>query len=311
MTTHPLMAQRLAPDAFPGAIAPHVSFEFFPPKTEAMERTLWQTVQRLAPLGPRFMSVTYGAGGATRDRTHATVSRIQREAGVPAAAHLTCVNATRGQVDDIARNYWQAGIRHIVALRGDPPVGDGGVAGTYVPTPGGYAYAADLVAGLKAVADFEISVAAYPESHPDAASAEADLDHLKRKVDAGADRAITQFFFDPEVFLHFRDRAAAAGITVPIVPGILPVTNYANALRFAKMCGTDVPQWLVRQFDGLDDDPATRQLVAAMVAGQQCQILRTHGVRLFHFYTLNRADLSYAICHTLGIRPATGELESE
>ena len=308
MIAQPLMAKRLAPDAFPGAVAPDVSFEFFPPKTAAMEATLWQTVQRLAPLAPRFMSVTYGAGGATRDRTHATVNRIQREAGIPAAAHLTCVDATREEVDDIARAYWQAGIRHIVALRGDPPAAD---AGVYTPTPGGYAYAADLVAGLKAVADFEISVAAYPEVHPDATSAATDLDNLRRKVDAGADRAITQFFFDPEVFLRFRDRAAGAGINVPMVPGILPVTNYANALRFAKMCGTDVPAWLVRQFDGLDDDPATRQLVAAMVAGQQCQILRTHGVRLFHFYTLNRADLSYAICHTLGLRPAAAELEPD
>jgi methylenetetrahydrofolate reductase (NADPH) len=276
-----------------------VSFEFFPPKTEKMEAALWRTVERLAPLSPAFVSVTYGAGGSTRQRTHATVTRIVAETSLAAAAHLTCVAATRDEIDDIARRYWNSGIRHIVALRGDPPDG----ATRYEPTPGGYAYAADLVAGLRRVADFEVSVAAYPERHPEAASAEADLDNLKRKIDAGATRAITQFFFDTEVFLRFRDRVAAAGIDVPLVPGIMPVTSFANVCRFAGMCGASVPAWLGETFEGLDDDPETRQLVAATVASEQCQKLAAHGVRNFHFYTLNRAELSYAICHRLGLRP--------
>jgi methylenetetrahydrofolate reductase (NADPH) len=264
-----------------------------------MEAALWRTVERLAPLSPAFVSVTYGAGGSTRQRTHATVTRIVAETSLAAAAHLTCVAATRDEIDDIARRYWNSGIRHIVALRGDPPDG----ATRYEPTPGGYAYAADLVAGLRRVADFEVSVAAYPERHPEAASAEADLDNLKRKIDAGATRAITQFFFDTEVFLRFRDRVAAAGIDVPLVPGIMPVTSFANVCRFAGMCGASVPAWLGETFEGLDDDPETRQLVAATVASEQCQKLAAHGVRNFHFYTLNRAELSYAICHRLGLRP--------
>lgn len=279
-----------------------VSFEFFPPKTEKAEAALWRTVERLAPLAPDFVSVTYGAGGTTRARTHDTVARIVSETGLSAAAHLTCVAATREEIDAVARQYWDAGIRHIVALRGDPPDG----VARYQPTPGGYAYAADLVAGLRDVADFEISVAAYPETHPEAHSAEADLDNLKRKVDAGATRAITQFFFDNADFLRFRDRVAAAGIDVPLVPGIMPVTNFKNVCRFAGMCGAGIPDWLGAAFDGLDDDPDTRQLVAASVACEQVQSLVAHDVRNFHFYTLNRAELSYAICHRLGLRPVDG-----
>ena len=277
-----------------------VSFEFFPPKTEAMEKTLWNSIRRLAPLGPRFVSVTYGAGGSTRERTHATVVRILRETALTPAAHLTCVDATREEIDEVARAYWDAGVRHIVALRGDPPEQSGG----YRPTPGGYAYAADLVAGLKRVADFEISVAAYPEVHPQAQSPEADLDNLKRKLDAGADRAITQYFFGAEAFLRFLDRARAAGIEAPIVPGILPVLNFAQVAKFSAMCGTTVPGWMEGLFAGLDDDPGTRQLVAATVAAEQCRLIHAHGINEFHFYTLNRADLSYAIAHILGLRPA-------
>lgn len=282
-----------------GFAAPQVSFEFFPPQSEEMMQKLWATVERLAPLAPRFVSVTYGAGGSTRSRTHATVTRIAAETGLTVAAHLTCVDATREEIDEVANDYWQAGIRHIVALRGDPPDRDR----RFRPTPNGYAYAVDLVAGLKAVADFEISVAAYPETHPEAPNPQFDIDNLKAKVDAGASRAITQFFFDPEVFLRFRDCAAANGIMVPIVPGIMPVTNFSSVKRFAGLCGASVPAWLGRNFDGLDDDFETRKLVAATVAGQQCQYLQTHGVEDFHFYTLNRADLSYAICHMLGLRP--------
>jgi methylenetetrahydrofolate reductase (NADPH) len=283
--------------AKPGDVA--VSFEFFPPKTEQAEQSLWTCVERLAPLGPAFFSVTYGAGGTTRERTHDTVVRIRKETDIPPAAHLTCVGASRAEIDAVARRYWDAGIRHIVALRGDPPPGAGG----YQPHPGGYAHASDLVKGLKAVADFEISVAAFPEVHPEAVSAEADLDNLKRKVDAGASRAITQFFFDIDVFLRFRDRARAAGISVPIVPGILPVTNVARVKQFSDVCGTKVPVWLDGVLAGLDDDPETRILVAATVAAEQCRMLRANGIREFHFYTLNRANLSYAICHILGVRP--------
>nr|WP_170284269.1 methylenetetrahydrofolate reductase [Roseospira marina] len=276
-----------------------VSFEFFPPKTDKMAESLWAAVKRLEPLDPAFVSVTYGAGGSTRERTHETVTRIARETALKPAAHLTCVDATREEVDTVARQYWDAGIRHIVALRGDAPDSDG----VYRPTPGGYAFAADLVAGLKKVADFEVSVAAYPEPHPEASSAEADLDNLKRKVDAGATRAITQFFFDVDVFNRFRDRAAAAGITVPIVPGILPVSNFTTVTKFAGMCGASIPQWMAETFDGLDDDAETRKMVAAMVAAQQCRGLAAAGADQFHFYTLNRADLTYAICHVLGVRP--------
>lgn len=278
-----------------------VSFEFFPPKTEKMHENLLAAVHRLAPLAPRFMSVTYGAGGTTRERTHDTVTQIQREAGIPAAAHLTCVAATREEVDAVARSYWDAGIRHIVALRGDPPEGES----TYVPHPGGYAFAVDLVAGLKKVADFEISVAAYPEGHPQATSLDADLDNLKRKIDAGATRAITQYFFEADTYRRFMDRVAAAGITVPVVPGILPVTNFATVVRFSEACGAAVPAWLHKRFEGLDDDPETRKLVAATTATELCEDLQRDGVKHFHFYTLNRADLTYAICHVLGLRPAT------
>jgi len=276
-----------------------VSFEFFPPKTEKMAESLWTAVKRLEPLDPAFVSVTYGAGGSTRERTHETVARIARETTLKAAAHLTCVDATRAEVDEVARQYWDAGIRHIVALRGDAPDSDG----VYRPTPGGYDFACDLVYGLKKVANFEISVAAYPEVHPEAKSAEADLDNLKRKIDAGATRAISQFFFDVDVFDRFRDRAAAAGITVPIVAGILPIANFATAVRFAGMCGANIPKWMHELFDGLDDDPETRKLVAAMVAAEQCRALAATGAEDFHFYTLNRADLAYAICHALGVRP--------
>lgn len=276
-----------------------VSFEFFPPKTEKMQTKLWTAIERLAPLQPRFVSVTYGAGGSTRERTHDTVVRIQKETDLVSAAHLTCVGASRGEVDEVARRYWDAGIHHIVALRGDPPGGEE----AYAPHPDGYDYASDLVTGLKNVADFEISVAAYPETHQDATSAEADLDNLKRKIDAGATRAITQLFFDPDVYFRFQDRAAAAGITVPIVPGLMPVTHFAQNANFAKKTGTSVPQWMYGLFEGLDDDPGTRELVSASLAVEQVKRLVTGGVSEFHFYTLNRADLSYAICHVLGIRP--------
>ncbi len=288
------------PPALPGN-PPAVSFEFFPPKSEKMEAQLWAAIERLEPLGPRFVSVTYGAGGSTRERTHRTVARIRRETGLEPAAHLTCVGADRAEIEAVAGAYQAAGIRHIVALRGDAPEGDG----QYTPHPGGYAYAADLVAGLKAMGGFEISVAAYPETHPDAANADSDLDNLKRKIDAGATRAITQFFFDPAVSFRFVDRARAAGITVPIVPGILPVTNFGQMTRFAAMCGAAVPSWLALAFDGLDDDPETRRLVAMSVAFDQCRRLRAGGADEFHFYTLNRAELTYAICHMLGLRPRT------
>ena len=281
---------------------PSVSFEFFPPKTEKMEQSLWQAIQRLAPLGPSFVSVTYGAGGSTRERTHNTVTRIQKETGIPAAAHFTCVGATREEIDAIARTYWDAGIRHLVALRGDPPETEGGVGGRYVPHPGGYAYAADLVAGMRKVADFEISVAAYPETHPEAPSAQFDLDNLKRKVDAGATRAITQFFFDNDAYFRFLDRCAAAGITVPIVPGILPITNFARAVEFAGKCGAAMPKRYAETFEGLDSDPETRHLVAATMAAEQCQALQAQGIRDFHFYTLNRSDLTVAICRMLGVK---------
>ena len=279
--------------------APSVSFEFFPPKSDEMAEKLWQAVQRLEPLEPAFVSVTYGAGGGTRTRTHATVRRIKAETRLQAAAHLTCVGATREEVDEVARSYWSGGIRHVVALRGDPPEGQE----TYTPTPGGYRFAADLVAGLKRVADFEISVAAYPEVHPEAESAAADLDNLKRKLDAGATRAITQFFFDNAVFARFLDRAAAAGIDTPIVPGIMPVGNFARIARFAASCGATMPKRLADAFAGLDDDPGARREVALDVAAAQCEGLLAAGVRHIHFYTLNRADLTTAICGRIGIVP--------
>jgi len=277
----------------------NVSFEFFPPATEKAEAALWNCIDRLKPVKPSFVSVTYGAGGSTRERTHDTVVRIARETDLAPAAHLTCVASDKSEIDSIAQRYWNAGVRHIVALRGDVPDSDE----AYAPRPGGYAYASDLVAGLKKRADFEISVAAYPESHPESKSPEADLDNLKRKIDAGANRAITQYFFDPEVFLNFVERARASGIEVPIVPGILPVTNFQQVKKFSALSGTSVPGWLAEQFEGLDDDPETRKLVAASVAAEQCRVLHANGVKDFHFYTLNRADLAYAICHVLGVRP--------
>ncbi len=278
-----------------------VSFEFFPPATEKAEQSLWACVERLAPVKPSFVSVTYGAGGTTRQRTHETVVALAHKSDLSTAAHLTCVGSEKSEIHDIAERYWDAGIRHIVALRGDAPEGDG----SYRPHPDGYAYASDLVVGLKSIADFEISVAAYPEGHPEASSGQADLDNLKRKIDAGASRAITQYFFDPEVYLRFLDRARATGIHVPIIPGILPVTNFKQVCKFSKLSGTAVPDWLAAMFDGLDNDAETRKLVAASVAAEQCRVLHASGVKDFHFYTLNRADLSYAICHMLGVRPAT------
>ena len=276
-----------------------VSFEFFPPKTEAMEKTLWESVETLSPFDPRFVSVTYGAGGTTRERTHNTVARIARETPIAVAAHLTCVDATKAEIDAVAEEYWAAGVRHIVALRGDPPrAGE-----KYATHPGGYQNAADLVAGLRKLHPFEISVAAYPECHPDSPDASHDLDNLKRKIDAGANRAITQFFFEADTFLRFRDAAAAAGIDAEIVPGIMPVMSFAAVQKMSAMCGTAVPGWMERLFDGLDDRPAARQLVSATLAAELCRNLYAGGVRQFHFYTLNRAELSYAICHLLGVRP--------
>ena len=276
---------------------PALSFEFFPPKTEALETQLWSCIRRLEPLAPRFVSVTYGAGGTTQARTHATVSRILAETSLTPAAHLTCVGSTCEEVDEVARSYWDAGVRHIVALRGDVP---GGAA--YVPRDGGYAYATDLVAGLRRVGDFEISVAAYPEIHPTAASAEHDLDNLKRKLDAGATRAITQYFFETDTFLRFLDRALRAGITAPIVPGIMPVSNFTQARRMAKSQGATVPDWLGHLFEGTEEDAEMRRMVAAFVAAEQVRLLQANGVDEFHVYTLNRADLSYAIAHILGVR---------
>ncbi|MDQ3080113.1 MAG: methylenetetrahydrofolate reductase [NAD(P)H] [Pseudomonadota bacterium] len=275
-----------------------VSFEFFPPKSDKMAESLWQSIETLAPLGPRFVSVTYGAGGSTRERTHATVERLVRETDLTPAAHLTCVGASRGEVDDIARSYWDSGVRHIVALRGDPP--EPGLP--YAPHPQGYANAAELVDGLKKVAPFEISVAAYPEVHPDSDCPDSDLDNLIAKIDAGADRAISQFFFSADSFFRFRDRVAARGVDIEIVPGILPVSNVAQTRKFAGQCGAAIPDWMDRLFEGLDDLPAARHLIAATIAGEICGQLYAGGVRQFHFYTLNRAELAYAICHLLGVR---------
>ncbi|HVZ10267.1 methylenetetrahydrofolate reductase [NAD(P)H] [Rhodopila sp.] len=277
---------------------PALSFEFFPPRTEALEQQLWACIQRLAPLRPRFVSVTYGAGGSTQARTHATVARLVRETRLVPAAHLTCVGAVREEVDEVARRYWDAGVRHIVALRGDPPPGS-----TYSPHPGGYPYAVDLVAGLRKVAPFEISVAAYPEVHPAASSPMADLENLKRKLDAGATRAITQYFFDTTTYLRFLDLCLAAGITAPIVPGIMPVSNFAQAARFSAMCGAAVPAWMARLFEGTEEDAETRRMVGMVVAAEQVRLLQANGVDEFHFYTLNRPDLTYAIAHVLGVRP--------
>ncbi len=284
-----------------------VSFEFFPPGDEPMGRQLWECVQRLKPLQPKFVSVTYGADGSTRTRTHECVLRILRETGLVVAPHLTCVGADRRDVLEIAQDYWRRGVRHLVALRGDPPGSQLSAEGRYLPFAGGFAYASDLVAGLSDAGKFEISVAAYPEGHPESAGIEADLENLKRKVAAGASRAITQFFFDTDIFLRYRDRCAAAGIRVPLVPGILPITRFPHMLRFADRCGASVPTWLRQLFDGLDDDPETRRMIAANVAIEQVQRLRRHGVHEFHFYTLNRAELTYAICHALGLRPRLTE----
>jgi len=276
-----------------------VSFEFFPPHSEQMQETLWKSIQRLKSFAPAFVSVTYGADGSTRERTHDVVQRIVNETDLTVAPHLTCVNATRGEIDDIAREYWDMGIRHLVALRGDPPAG----TGKYVPAPGGYDYACDLVAGLKKIADFDISVAAYPEVHPEAPGPDFDLDNLKRKLDAGASRAITQFFFESETFLRFRDRCAAAGIDSALVPGILPITRFAQMTKFAAQCGASVPEWLRERFDGIDDDAEARNAVAADVAIEQVRRLQAEGVEVFHFYTLNRSQLTVAICLALGMRP--------
>ncbi len=274
-----------------------VSFEFFPPHTAKSEEVLWDSIGLLAPLKPKFISVTYGAAGTTRTRTHEIVTHIHEKTGIPAAAHLTCIGATKEEIDGIARKYWESGIRHIVALRGDPPKGE-----AYAPVAGGYEYASDLVAGLKKIAPFEISVAGYPETHPEAANALEDMANLKKKIDAGADRIISQFFMEPELFLSFRDRAVAAGIDVPIVPGILSIINFAKAVEFARTCGTRIPDWVETLFEGLDDQPNTRQLVAATVTAEICRVLYANGVRQFHFYTLNRAEHTLAICHMLGLR---------
>ena len=276
-----------------------VSFEFFPPKTAEMEQALWEAIARLAPLNPNFVSVTYGAGGSTRERTHATVKRILAETMLTPAAHLTCVAATRTDVDAVIAAYAEAGVRHIVALRGDPT---GGVGGRYAPHPGGYRNAAELVAGIKRIAPVEVSVSAYPEKHPDSPTVAVDIDMLKAKVDAGATRAITQFFFENALYFRYLDRARASGIDIPIVPGILPVQNFKQTKNFAVRCGASVPAWLAERFDGLDDDPATRKLIAAAVAAEQVLDLVDHGVTDFHFYTMNRADLVFAICHLLGVR---------
>jgi len=279
-----------------------VSFEFFPPRTAEMELTLWEAIARLAPLQPHFVSVTYGAGGSTRERTHATVKRILAETMLTPAAHLTCVAATRAEVDEVIAAYAAAGVRHIVALRGDPP---GGIGERYAPHPAGYRNAAELVAGIKQIADLEVSVSAYPEKHPDSPSLAADIDMLKAKVDAGATRAITQFFFENDLYFRYLDRVRAAGIAIPIVPGILPVQNVKMTRSFAARAGASVPDWLAQRFDGLEDDPATRKLIAAAVAAEQALDLVDRGVTEFHFYTMNRADLVYAICHLLGVRPGS------
>jgi len=277
-----------------------VSFEFFPPKSAEMESALWESITRLAPLEPCFVSVTYGAGGSTRERTHSTLARLVRETSLKPAAHLTCVAATRGEVDEVVRAYHDAGVRHIVALRGDPVTGPGSF---YEPHPGGYATSTALIEGIRRIGDFEVTVSAYPEKHPESATLDADIDVLKAKVEAGATRAITQFFFDNAHYLRYVERVRARGIHIPIVPGIVPVQNFRQTASFAKKTGASVPQWLADRFEGLDDDPATRRLIAAAVAAEQVLDLVDHGVTDFHFYTMNKADLVYAICHLLGLRP--------
>ena len=280
-----------------------VSFEFFPPKTDKMEEKLWHAIEKLEALNPEMVSVTYGAGGSTRERTHATVQRILKETTMTPAAHLTCVGASKAEIDGIAADYYESGVRHIVALRGDMPT----IGKAYAPHLDGYKNAADLVGGLKAIGDFDISVAAYPEAHPDSPSLQADIDNLKRKIDAGANRAITQYFFDVDVYFRFMDRVLDAGITVPIVPGIMPVTNFRQAKIFSERCGMTVPSWMSQMFDGLDDEPEIRKQVAASIASEQCLRLYQEGVKEFHFYTLNRSNLTKTICHMLGVRPEKSE----
>ena len=278
---------------------PRVSFEFFPPKSENLEVQLWEAIRKLERLNPSFVSVTYGAGGSTRDRTHRTVARIVEETTMKPAAHLTCVAASKADVDEVLRDYWSAGVRHIVALRGDPA---GGVGAAFEPHPDGYANAAALVVGAKRVGDFEISVAVHPEKHPESVSWDAEIENFKRKLDAGAARGVSQFFFDADIFLRFRDRLAKAGVTAPVLPGIMPVTNYKGVVKMAGGCGATVPKWLSTLFDGLDDDPETRRLVAAATTAELCARLASEGVEDFHFYTLNRADLTLAICRIVGVR---------
>ena len=283
-----------------GSRRPRVSFEFFPPKTEEMEVALWDSVRRLEPLGPSFVSVTYGAGGSTRERTHATVKRMVEETALKPAAHLTCVSASKAEIDEVIRSYWEAGVRHVVALRGDPA---GGLGTAYEPHPEGYAQTCDLVAALKRIGDFEVTVSAYPEKHPEAASLDADIEALKRKVDAGANRAITQFFFDNDVYFRYLDKVRARGIEIPILPGIVPVQNFKQTANFARKTGASVPQWLADRFEGLEDDAATRRLVAAAVCAEQVLDLIDRGATDLHFYTMNKADLVYAICHLVGLKP--------
>lgn len=283
-----------------------VSFEFFPPRTDEAETTLWESIARLAPLDPSFVSVTYGAGGSTRERTHRTILRMLDETNLRPAAHLTCVEASREEVDRVIEDYWSAGVRHLVALRGDPPSGMGGA---YVPQPDGYANATELTAAAARLHDFEISVGVYPEKHPESPSLDHDIDVLKAKVDAGATRAISQFFFDIDAFLRFVDKAQGAGVSIPIVPGIMPVTNFKGLKRMAQTCQCSVPDWLSNLFEGLDQDPDTRRLIAGSVAAEMCARLEEEGFRDFHFYTLNRADLVYAICRVLGLREPAVEVQ--
>lgn len=286
-------------------MALNVSFEFFPPKTEEAEQTLWKAIRRLEPLNPSFVSVTYGAGGSTRERTHATVKRIVEETRLKPAAHLTCVGATKDEVDAVIRDYWDAGVRHIVALRGDMPD-----MGAYAPTPGGYGSTPELIEGIRAIGAFEVSVSCYPEKHPDTPTLDADIDLLKRKIDAGATRAITQFAFDTDAHIRFLERARRLGVKVPVVPGIMPTTNFKGIQRMAARCGASVPMWLRERFEGLDDDLETRKLIAATVAAEQVERLQAIGFDNFHFYTLNQADLTYAICRILGIKPGDKPLEA-
>ena len=281
--------------------AVNVSFEFFPPKSDEAEANLWSAIRRLEPLNPAFVSVTYGAGGSTRERTHRTVQRIISETALRPAAHLTCVEASRDEVDEVIEGYKAIGVDHIVALRGDPPGGDG-IGGAYAPRADGYANATELSRAISRVGGFDITVGAYPEKHPESPSIDHDIEVLKAKVDAGATRAVTQFFFDIEAFLRFRDRVRAAGVTIPLIPGIMPVSNFAGLKRMSAGCGAAVPDWLAAHFEGLDDDPETRKLIAASVAAETCARLQEEGFADFHFYTLNRADLVYAICRVLGVR---------